>query len=237
MNPRRSPRPLPVAAALLAAFAVAVPLLGDTSDSSLRLDMASAYAQPEAAEPAGAASESLPTATAESRERRFGRAGSRWWSIGSGVAYNFDEDTDVNLHGIYSTFLTDGLEFGVEAAAWYFDQTGPNTGGISGSMIFRWHFWHWDEQWRDGGFRSTFFGDVGIGLLAGFDDVPNGGTSLNFLPRVGAGFTHALSDDEVGPRLTLGLRWHHISNARIEGEERNPARDSLMIYAEVQFPF
>ena len=165
---------------------------------------------------------------------RFGRAGSRWWSIGSGIAYDFDEDTDVNLHGIYSVFLTDELEFGVEAAAWYFDQVGDNTGGLSGSMIFRWHFWHWGG---DDGFRSTFFGDAGIGLLAGFDDVPDGGTSLNFLPRLGLGYTHALTDDDLAARLTLGLRWHHISNVRIEGEESNPARDSLMIYAEIQFPF
>jgi hypothetical protein len=238
MNPIRSNHLALITTAAL--FVPGAPALADTSDTSLRLDMAEAFRQPADTVPATdpsdgtVAGESAKPVDPPARERRFGRAGSRWWSIGSGIAYDFDEDTDVNLHGIYSVFLTDELEFGVEAAGWYFDQLGDNTGGLSGSMIFRWHFWHWGG---DDGFRSTFFGDAGIGLLAGFDDVPDGGTSLNFLPRLGVGYTHALTEDEIGARLTLGLRWHHISNARIEGEERNPARDSLMIYAEIQFPF
>lgn len=106
-------------------------------------------------------------------------------------------------------------------------------------MIFRWHFWRWDRRVAEYGetYRNTFFADFGIGLLAGFDEVPDGGTGFNFLPRLGVGYTHALTETEAGSRLTLGLRWHHISNARIEGDERNPARDSLMFYAEIQFPF
>jgi len=218
----------------------------DEAATSLHLDMAKAYAQPEASGDAaessstGGTAASAPSATSGSaqepapRERRFGRAGSRWWSIGSGIANDFGQDTDVNLHGIYSTFLADELEFGVEVAGWYFHQEGQDTGGISGSMIFRWHFYHWGG---DDGFRSTFFGDAGIGLLAAFDEVPDGGTGLDFLPRLGLGYTHALTDDEAGSRLALGLRWHHISNARIEGDARSPARDGLMLYAEIQFPF
>lgn len=166
------------------------------------------------------------------RSRAFGRAGSRWWSIGTGYASDFGDDSDINIHGIFSQFIADELEFGVEAAAWYFDQDVQDTGGVSGSMIFRWHFAH-DED-----FTWSVFGDVGIGLLAGFDEVPAGGTEFNFLPRIGAGYTRALdSTDPSSARLTLGVRWHHISNARIEGEERNPARDSLMGYIEIQFPF
>lgn len=218
----------------------------DEATTGLHLDMARAYAQPEPAShtaesgSTGGTAVSAAGATTSSaaepapREKRFGRAGSRWWSIGSGIANDFGEDTDVNIHGIYSTFLADEFEFGVEVAGWYFNQEGQDTGGISGSMIFRWHFWHWGG---DDGFRSTFFGDAGIGLLAGFDEVPDGGTGLNFLPRLGVGYTHALTDDEAGSRLTLGVRWHHISNARIEGDARNPARDALMFYAEIQFPF
>lgn len=216
----------------------------------LSLDLAAAYAsiQPPAAESGPAAASDVsaasdrPAAT-DGRERRFGRAGSQWWSIGPGIANDFGDNTDLNLHGLYSVFLADSLEFGVEAAGWYFNQKGPDTGGVSGSMLFRWHFYHWDEQFKWGGgdkaerYRSTLFFDIGIGLLAGFDDVPDEGTSLNFLPRAGAGFTHALTDDDAGARLTMGVRWHHISNARIQGDENNPARDGLMFYAEIQFPF
>lgn len=236
----------------LAALASAAPAL---ADQRLSLDLGEAFAsiQPPAAsasEPApalepdiAAPADTTDPVSLDGRERRFGRAGSRWWSIGPGIATNFNDDTDLNLHGIYSTFLADSLEFGVEAAGWYFNQEGQDTGGVSGSMIFRWHFYHWDEGFKWGGgdksesYRNTLFFDIGIGLLAAFDDVPDEGTSLNFLPRAGFGYTHALTDDEAGARLTLGLRWHHISNARIEGDESNPARDGLMFYAEIQFPF
>lgn len=243
MTPKTRPLFLFALAAAAAGAAVA-DCRADAGESALSLDMARAYAQPEAASgaatpaapPSGDAAPSgaVPPTPAPKRETRFGRAGSRWWSVGSGIANNFGDDTDVNIHGIFSTFLADELEFGVEAAGWYFNQTGQDTGGVSGSMIFRWHFCHWGG---DDGFRSTFFGDAGIGILAAFDEVPDGGTGFDFLPRVGCGFTHALTDDEEGSRLTLGLRWHHISNARIEGDARNPARDALMVYAEIQFPF
>lgn len=241
--------------ALHAVFAMALATSACPADalvpSDLSLDLASAYAQPEPARsgegvPAGASADGNSPQQGErtsGRETRFGRAGSQWWSIGPGVAHDFSDATDINLHGIYSLFLADGLEFGVEAAGWYFNQEGQDTGGVSGSMIFRWHFHHWDTQFKwtgadkDEAYRNTFFFDVGIGLLAGFDEVPDGGTGFNFLPRAGVGWTHALTEEESGSRLTIGVRWHHISNARISGDERNPARDALMLYAEIQFPF
>lgn len=252
MTPKTRPV-LVLALAAMAGVAVSEPH-ASAETAALSLDMARAYAQPDPTENAarpGAGRQGSPstlapgeggeggageTARAEpsAREKRFGRAGSRWWSIGPGVANDFGDNTDINIHGIYSTFLADELEFGVEVAGWYFNQEGQDTGGISGSMIFRWHFWHWGG---DDGFRSTIFGDAGIGILAAFDEVPDGGTGFDFLPRLGFGYTHALTDDEAGSRLTLGVRWHHISNARIEGDARNPARDGLMLYAEVQFPF
>jgi hypothetical protein len=67
------------------------------------------------------------------------------------------------------------------------------------------------------------------------DDVPNDGTSFNFTPRLGVGFTRQLTDS--GIRLEGGLRWAHISNARITGDADNPARDSAMLYVGLIFPF
>lgn len=202
------------------------------ADGRPAMELSDAFVQPTAFEPPTEAAAQTPAQAVDpTRERRFGRAGSWWWSVGPGVAADFGDAVDTNVHGLLSTFLADDLEFGVEVAGWYFNQDGPDTGGLSGSMILRWHFaGDEDRSW-------TLFGDVGIGLLGAFDDVPDGGTSLNFLPRLGFGYTRAIGDDPGGPRLTLGARWHHISNARIEGEERNPARDGLMGYFEIQFPF
>ncbi|MFN7020300.1 MAG: acyloxyacyl hydrolase [Phycisphaerales bacterium] len=203
------------------------------ADGRATLELIDTLVQPTAPEPRPEAAVGTSPALGmdTTRQRRFGRAGSWWWSIGSGVATDFGGDIDTNVHGILSTFIADDFEFGVEFAGWYFSQEGPDTGGLSGSMILRWHFAGDDDR------SWTLFGDIGIGLLGAFDDAPDGGTGLNFLPRLGFGYTRALGDDPCGPRLTLGARWHHISNARIEGEERNPARDALMGYFEIQFPF
>jgi hypothetical protein len=49
--------------------------------------------------------------------------------------------------------------------------------------------------------------------------------------------TYALTEDLGGPRLQLGVRWHHISNGRSNGDSDNPSRDGLMLYTGVVFPF
>jgi hypothetical protein len=238
-----APISLPLAATLALGSIVFLtgPARADAGDDAERpffdLDLyRPVLTQPPPAEPPASPTDGADTLrrldAASTRESRFGKAGSRWWSIGPGIANDFDGSTDVNAHGIFSQFLADDLEFGVEAAGWYFNQEGQDTGGLSGTLLFRWHFVAADD------YRWSVFTDAGIGLLGAFDEVPDEGTGFAFLPRLGLGFTHALdSDSPDGSRLTLGLRWHHISNARINGNERNPARDGLMFYAEIQFPF
>lgn len=166
---------------------------------------------------------------AEADTRLFGRAGSEWITIGLGYTNNFQDDQAYDVHASYSRFLVDEVEFALELGAWYFDQTGDNAAGLSPTINFRWHALH-DEK-----FTWTGYLDVGIGVLFATDNVPEGGTGFDFTPRAGAGFTREL--DDHGTRLQIGLRWQHISNGRIEGDERNPGRDSLMVYAGIIFPF
>lgn len=173
-----------------------------------------------------------PTASAamlqgESAAPKYGAEGSRWWTIGTGVANDFSDATDLNLFGAYSYFLADDIEFSAELGLWYYAQTGDDTGGINPNMVFRWHFYN-DQDW-------TVYVDGGIGLVFTADDVPPDGTSINFTPRAGLGFTRAL--DDSGTRLMVGVRWAHISNARIEGDGENPSRDSVMGYVGVIWPF
>jgi opacity protein-like surface antigen len=225
---------------VLAALVLAPAALADTpgegtfkpavlGDTSLRLDLSQAIAreasQPEAEKP-----------PAVQRPVGYGLAGSQWWTIGAAYAKDFHEATDFNVHFDYSIFIADDLEFALEGAGWYFHQRGDDTGGVSASMLFRWHFLHPKDNhdW-------TVFGDVGIGLLFGFDEVPDGGTGFDFLPRVGIGFTKAFSDsvdgESRGPRWMVGVRYHHISNGRIASDSRNPARDAVCVYAAITFPF
>ena len=38
-------------------------------------------------------------------------------------------------------------------------------------------------------------------------------------------------------RVLMGMRWHHISNARSSGAEDNPSRDGAMLYVGLAMPF
>lgn len=166
----------------------------------------------------------------------FGSAGSQWLTFGGAAAYDFEEDYDFNLHFGWSMFIADRLELGVEGALWYFDQVGENTGGVSGMFTFRYHFW----AGPNADFAWSSFLDFGTGMLVGFDEVPDGGTGFNFMQRVGVGLSKDLdaSDGPAhGSRLVGGVRWHHISNGRFEGDGRNPARDSIMLFLGVQWDF
>lgn len=156
----------------------------------------------------------------------FGTKGTEWWTFGGGVANDLNESTDYNVRVAWSQFVSTNIEFSLEANGWYFDQPGDNSFGINPAFVFRWHMYN-EGNW-------TVFGDVGIGFLVTTDDTPDTGTSFNFTPRIGAGVTYRVSEDM---RLQFGLRWHHISNARLEGDSENPARDGVLFYAGVMIPF
>ncbi len=168
---------------------------------------------------------SAPAAQAPHAE--YGAEGSQWLSAGYGVADNFADAVDQYVYFSWSTFLARDVELGLEAGLWYFNQPGDNQEGLSGSVLFRWHFIH-TETW-------TAYGMLGIGLMGATGEVPDGGTSFDLMPRAGLGITKQLTDD--GLRLDLGVRWHHISNARINGDDDNPSRDGAMLYVGLVFPF
>lgn len=159
----------------------------------------------------------------------YGKAGTWWGAVTGGYArsVNSGVSNEGSAHFTASTFLVDTFELALEFGGWYFNQPGQDAFAPNFNLIFRWHFFH------DG--DLTVFGDAGAGLLWATDPVPFDGTRFNFTPRAGVGFTHALGDD--GTRFILGVRWHHISNARVVGAGRNPGRDGVHLYAGVVFPF
>jgi hypothetical protein len=158
----------------------------------------------------------------------FGSENSQWLTFGAGVAHDFSKANDYNLRFAWSQFLIDDVEFSLEGNLWYFDQKGDNAVGFNPAMVFRWHFIN-TSRW-------SVYGDLGVGLLLATEAVPDGGTDIDFTPRAGVGLTYQLSESDP-MRLQVGLRWHHISNARFTGDEKNPARDAPMLYAGVMIPF
>ncbi len=181
-----------------------------------------------AAAPAGApASERSAPRLEAPAPVAFGSPGSRWITIGGGAAKDFSDSLDGNLHGAFGWFVAQDVELSAELGGWWLSRNGDDELGINPAFIFRYHFVNTGD-W-------TAYADIGIGLMFSTGDVPEDGTSVNFAPRAGVGATRQLTGE--GLRLQMGVRWAHISNARIEGEKNNPSRDSVMLYAGLIFPF
>ncbi|MBU6412877.1 MAG: acyloxyacyl hydrolase [Planctomycetes bacterium] len=179
-------------------------------------------------EPAGASATAAQVKTSNGRKSvPFGTEGSEWITVGTGVSHDFQGSAGFDAHVSWSNFIVKDVEFSLELAAWYYAQKKQDALGLNPQMVFRWHFVN-NEKW-------SVFAEAGIGVVASTDNVPDGGTAFNFTPRAGLGFTRLLNDE--GLRLQVGLRWAHISNARIRGDNRNPSRDSAMLYAGLMWPF
>jgi hypothetical protein len=205
-------------AALLVLAAAAPSLAGD--DGRFTLPAPSIRIQPEEPEPSLA--DAAPTIPG------YADKGSEWITISGLLAHDFSDSTDVGLRVGWSHFLVNDVEFMLEANLWYFSQEGDDAAGINPAFAFRWHFVHED--------RLSVYTELGIGMLFATNAVPDGGTDVDFTPRAGVGLTWQLSPDAPA-RLDAGIRWHHISNARITGDAKNPARDAPLLYAGLVFPF
>ncbi|MEQ8317115.1 MAG: acyloxyacyl hydrolase [Phycisphaerales bacterium] len=203
---------LAFAVAVLACHGGALAQDGAASDEPLRFvhEPWSGQAADEVAEPAIA----------------FGQKDFDSWIVSYSAAYT-GEALDQGFTLGYSEFLVDDIEWFLEGGLWSFYDRGRDAAfGLSASLGFRWHFIQ-EDRW-------SIFADVGIGVLGTTDHVPPDGTSFNFMPRAGVGFTRQIDEDI---RLIGGVRWHHISNARTRGDSRNPARDAPQIYVGLVIPF
>lgn len=168
-----------------------------------------------------------PDALQATPHKPFGAEGGTWLTLGAGLASNFSDAEDTYAFAQWSTFPADDFELAIQAGLWALDTTEDYTPGASLATYFKWHYYHTD--------RMTLFAEAGLGVLLAGEQVPPEGTNFNFQPTLGGGLTWRLTD--AGLRLVAGLRWHHISNARILGDDDNPARDGAMLYAGIAIPF
>jgi lipid A 3-O-deacylase len=168
-------------------------------------------------------------------------------TTGFGLARDNDPGTHGLLFATMSTFLDQGFEFQLELNGYSFSQPGDDALGAGFHFNLRWHVWHgtYGETRDNAGPLSsttlttapdwTIFFDGGIGMIFSTDDVPENGTSLNFSPRAGVGFTARLGESST--RLVAGVRWHHMSNARINGDDENPDFNAPLGYLGLQWGF
>lgn len=218
----------------LAGVAVAEPL-GAGVASGLTLDVSSTLLTV-VQEPEKAGGKEAAPATHE--KSLFGEAvkeKDRTWflTVGAGVAADGDDGTHGDLFVACSTFIGTGLEIQFEASGWYFDQETDNTAGGGFAINLRWHALHGAYGGGEGN-DWTVYVDAGLGVIVSGDDVPPGGSSVNLAPRAGVGATFRLGESST--RLVTGLRWHHMSNARTNGDTENPDFNAPMLYIGVEWP-
>ena len=176
-----------------------------------------------------APSQSTPTSPAPSQEplstARFGAEGTWRWQLLGGFADDFDDDAQqIQFGASLSWFFVDDLSIDFQLDGDFIDQPVDDAWGIGGTILFRWHAIN-TETW-------SIYGDFGSGLLATTVNTPAGGSSFNFTPQAGGGFSFEIAPDV---RLMVGARWYHISNANTGAE--NPGRNSLMGYVMISLPF
>ena len=164
----------------------------------------------------------------DGKTKAFGERGGERLTLNIGVAEDEGTATDVQLFGVaWSRFVVEDVEMLVEGSAWHFEQEGDDAQGLALTLGTRWHVLN-RRSW-------SLFLEGGIGVLGAPDNVPEGGTGFDFMPRLGMGGTFDIGDS--GVRAIMGLRWHHISNGRIHGDVANPSRDAPMVYAGISLPF
>jgi hypothetical protein len=221
---------LPLRVSLASVYANSAPAAAPSTNSTPATGATSSNSPNAPGAPSAPAAATPPPTELVALRDTYLLADGRWYfGVNLGVANNFKSNTDTRAGVSFSTFPGERLEVVFDFNAWYFAQSGKDTGGGSVGLTFRYHFWaDEDRDW-------TVFGQTGVGVLLTGRAVPDGGTNVNFLPHVGAGFTKRLTPD--GVRLVAGFGWHHISNANIRGDSRNPARDGLLGFVGVVFPF
>ena len=92
------------------------------------------------------------------------------------------------------------------------------------SLGFRHHFYQFGD--------SSLFVDVGFGLFEAGKRVPHNGTYFNLTFDTGIGIDHPIAKDVD---LIAGVRYFHLSNARLEGPEHNPSLNGPEAYFGLMF--
>jgi hypothetical protein len=146
-------------------------------------------------------------------------------STGS-YAHNFDGERvkigTANVGAGYYIFNNFGVNF--EAGYQRHNQGGPDADVMMLDLLLRHHLLHWR--------RFSFFVDFGVGVSYANARTPHDGTYFNFMEEAGLGTTIQIKDHL---HFLGGVRFFHMSNARINGPEHNPSINATQVYAGIMF--
>lgn len=115
-------------------------------------------------------------------------------------------------------------DFSLNAELGYYrnDQKGPDADIAAADLLIRHHI-------LDRG-RFSLFLDAGASVSYADRRTPSSGTYFNFMEEAGIGSTFQLQDNL---HLLSGVRFFHLSNARLDGPNRNPSINAYQFYLGV----
>jgi len=116
-------------------------------------------------------------------------------------------------------YIFDNFSLNLEAAGYYDNQPVRNTVITAGDLMIRHHLFHSG--------RFSFFGEGVVGITYADHRAPASGTYYNYMVEPGLGATFQLHDNL---NLMGGVRYFHLSNARLEGPDRNPSINATQVY-------
>ena len=153
--------------------------------------------------------------------------GARFLSITTGISYD-DRYGNISLIQLnVNDYIFDNLALHYGASFGYADAKLTQNGYLGGPEVgVRWHF-----------INIKSFSIYAEGsIAAAFQQYPlkESRPKFNFDLQPGLGVTYRFSENIM---LRSGLRWHHLSNARIQGRGRNWGYDGIMCYAGLMKPF
>lgn len=148
-------------------------------------------------------------------------------SLYGGYVHDYQNDGDLGFGSVgVGYYVADRFAVGAEVRGFGISQEGPNAPAVEANLFIRHHLIVADP-W-------TLYIDGSAGVFYADHEVPAGGTHFNFMEDTGLGATYRLDD---GVYLMGGVRYFHISNARIHGNDRNPSVNGLEGYFGVMFTF
>ena len=121
-------------------------------------------------------------------------------------------------------YLYENLALRLELTGYSVSTEPGDTSAIQGSFGFRQHLLAWG--------RSSIFIDVGGGIFEAGRRVPEHGTDFNFTFHAGPGIAIPIAD---GLDFEGGVRYFHLSNAELEGRQRNPSVNGPEFYLGLMY--
>jgi len=123
-------------------------------------------------------------------------------------------------------YFFDGVSLNLEGSGYYLDESGAH--GAAGSVygLLRQHLVRRQNY--------SLFADVGFGIIRADHELPANGTEFNFVFHSGPGLTWRLDDDL---HLLAGGRFFHVSNAKMQGDSRNPSVNGIEGYVGIMKTF